>query len=108
VRILYDIVGSVAIGISGITVGRQFIMLVRSTSKQRHFVARQVITAPAGQATRINLGLLAAGLYLLTSGWLDSAGKWLIASVLAAIVVWDRGVWLNSLMATHLRGPKRK
>lgn len=97
-RVIYDIVGSFAIAVAGLAVFRNVRALTRATNMQtRNSAVRRVIADPAGYPIRFSLGLMAAGISLIANQWLDSAGQWLVAACVVAILIWDRSVWVKSL-----------
>jgi hypothetical protein len=59
--------------------------------------ARRVLSQTAGSQFRLSLGVVTGGIVLLLIGWANLSAL-MVAVVLAwaAIVIWDRYVWLSN------------
>ena len=107
-RILTEIVGWALIVVAGLGASVQLVKLGARNSGRQPQVALlwRVISEPAGQWFRIYLLFIGTGALLLASRWPDSTGTWLVVSVVAVILIWDRGIWLKGRLGrTRRRGP---
>lgn len=57
-----------------------------------------VISDPAAQLFRIALFSIGNGLLILNSDWGSPAGRWTVVGLVAAVTLWDRGLWLSYLI----------
>jgi hypothetical protein len=100
--ILIYTLASVLVAVATISSAQQLVILTRRSDKQRPPVpVWRAAVSRAGQRLRLSVVALLFGVHFLISGARSSTGDWLVVSIMVAIFVWDRGVWLLSVRRTR-------
>jgi hypothetical protein len=84
------VIGAALIGVGLFAAVRQLRRLARSGHNPW-----RAIPTPAGEWFRISLYSVASGLCLLGGLW-GWTSVWLAISLLAAVIIWDRALWLRT------------
>lgn len=80
-----------------ITIVAGVLIAVAMLSRMRSPRVRRVLSQTAGSQFRLSLAVIAGGMFIFLAGWVDFTA--LVVALLlawAAIVIWDRAVWLSN------------
>jgi hypothetical protein len=96
VSTLTAIAGCVLVAVSAVAAAQQLLVLRGAGRERPTGPMRRAVVSESGRTLRLSLVSLFFGLMLLFFWGPSSAGGWLVVGFMAAILGWDRGLWLKA------------